>query len=320
MERGSAIPTPAKKLILFFWASFLFQEKFHNAQVPDDFKLEWRQIATLADREIHESSGIVLSQINSDCFWTHNDSGDAPRLFLVHRDGRTVGRLKVTGAKAIDWEDIALATIDGQPKLVVGDIGGNTQRRKNVVLYILSEPVFAIDGLNPLAATDATVAVETTLEISFAGGVTNYEGIAFDSTTKSIVIFEKALFGGRVYSVPFPKLPKVVGSAALKEELEATMLGRSSIPYACGCDVSSDGKSMVIVTYGTGFMIKRQNNDQGELESWAEALKREPLSFPLPKVRQAEAVCFSADSKSIFITSEQLPTPLFEGKLPQAKK
>ena len=288
--------------------------KLRSQEAGAEQRTEWTQIALLSDREISESSGLVLSQCNANCFWTHNDSGDSPRLFLVHRDGRTIARIKVAGAKAIDWEDIAITTIDGSPKIIIGDIGGNAQRRSHVTLYILSEPEFPFDSSKPTHPIEATAKVLTSVDVTFEGGVTNYEGIAVDHAAKSILIFEKALLGGRVYSLPIPDL------SMKKTETQAKLVAKTSIPIACACDISADSKSMIVVTYQFGFLISRRTGGDGTLEAWSEALKRAPLTFPLPKMRQTEGVCFSRDSKSIFLSSEQLPTPIIEMKLPISSK
>jgi len=285
-----------------------------SQEVGAEPKTEWKQIAMLADREINESSGLILSERNPNCFWTHNDSGDAARLFLVHPDGRTIARLKVVGANAIDWEDIAFATIDGSPKIIIGDIGGNAQKRNHVTLYVLSEPKFLFDASKPARPIESSVKVETSVDVTFEGGVTNYEGIAVDHIGKSILIFEKALLGGRVYSLPLPELSK------RKTETQAKLIAKTGIPVASACDISADGRSMVVVTYHVGCWITRITKEDGTVEDWSEALKREPLSFPLPRMRQTEAVCFSRDAKSIFLTSEQLPTPLIEMTLPVVLK
>ncbi len=275
--------------------------------------LESKEIAVLKDREINESSGLILSQRNADCFWTHNDSGDSPRLFLIHRDGRTIARVKIERATAIDWEDITIATINGSPMLIVGDIGGNALKREHVTLYVISEPQFPFDAKRPLTPIESSVSVEATIEVTFGGGVTNYEGLAVDANATSIVIFEKALLGARVYSIPLPSLSKK------KVNVQATEIGQTSVPYACACDISKDSRSMVVTTYLVGFLFTRRTKANGLLEEWSETFQREPTSFPLPKLRQTEAVCFSADGKSIFLTSEHTPTPLVELKIPVSK-
>lgn len=263
----------------------------------------------LADPEIRESSGLVLSQRNDNCFWTHNDSGDAPRLFLVHRDGRTIARLKIAGAKAFDWEDIAFATIDGTPKLIVGDIGGNAFKRDHITLYILSEPIFPFDDSMPAQPIESVATVETAIDVVFKSGVTNYEGIAVDHSAESILIFEKS-FAGRVYSVPLPDLSK------RRIKAEAKYIGQTGIPFTSACDVATDSKSMVVITYGSGFLYSRRTLANGHVEDWSESFKREPVLFVLPSTRQPEAVCFSKDLKSIYLTSEQVPTPLIQMTLP----
>jgi hypothetical protein len=65
------------------------------------------RLASLEDRAINESSGIVASRRNPDLFWTHNDSGDGPTLYALDRKGKSRGRWRVSGAEAVDWEDIA---------------------------------------------------------------------------------------------------------------------------------------------------------------------------------------------------------------------
>jgi len=295
------------------WGEYPWLQACASLCQDAEVQLETKELAILKDREINESSGLIFSQRNPDCFWTHNDSGDLPRLFLIHRDGRTIARVKIDGATAIDWEDITIATINGSPKLIVGDIGGNTQKRQHVTLYIVSEPTFQYGDKKPLAPIESSASIEATIEVTFAGGVTNYEGLAVDADSNSILILEKALLGARVYSLTVPSLSKK------KLKVQATEIGQTSVPYACACDISNDSRSMVVTTYLVGFLFSRRVKNDGSVEAWSDTFLREPISFVLPKMRQPEAVCFSADAKSIFLTSEQLPTPLLELKLPVSK-
>ena len=68
--------------------------------------------------------------------WTHNDSGDGPRVLALDRRGRLQREVAVSGAEAVDWEDIA---IRGRT-LYVGDIGDNLAQRPNVAVYRFAEP------------------------------------------------------------------------------------------------------------------------------------------------------------------------------------
>ncbi|MDT5294667.1 MAG: hypothetical protein QOJ76_1547, partial [Acidobacteriota bacterium] len=99
-------------------------------------------LATLEDRRIDESSGIVASRRNPGLFWTHNDSGDGPFVYAFDRAGRSRGTWRVEGASARDWEDIAAGPgpETGRPYLYAGDIGDNEGRRDYVVVYRFPEP------------------------------------------------------------------------------------------------------------------------------------------------------------------------------------
>ena len=91
----------------------------------------------VSDREITESSGLALSSRQPPRLWTHNDSGDRARIFLLDLDGSLVAEYAVDGAKAIDWEDIAS---DGAGHLYVGDIGNNSSARRQLQVYRVLEP------------------------------------------------------------------------------------------------------------------------------------------------------------------------------------
>ncbi|WP_420126521.1 hypothetical protein [Longimicrobium sp.] len=92
------------------------------------------------DQEIHESSGAAVSRAHAGIFWTHNDSGD-PLLYAVDAEGRTAGRVRVTGASVEDWEDVALAPCpSGGDCLFVADIGDNDAERPSITVYRVPEP------------------------------------------------------------------------------------------------------------------------------------------------------------------------------------
>ena len=272
-----------------------------------------RLACTLTDTRITESSGIVRSDKNPDCFWTHNDSGDYPRIFLVHSSGKTIATVTVKNAKAIDWEDIAIGQVSGKSILILGDIGGNAQKRNDVVLYVVEEPVFDIETALKQEPSALTVPILQTTKVQIPGGITNYEAIAMSPDDQTMIIVEKALLGGRAFSFP---LLGPTSELQQDRQVQATLIGNTPVPYATACDIASDGRSMVLTTYGTGFLYKREPLTDNHLETWEKALQREPVVFRLPKLKQIEAVCFSANAKSIFITSEQLPTPLVEMDLP----
>ena len=79
---------------------------------------------TFRDPEIVESSGLAVV---GDWVVTTNDSGDTGRVFVVDRDGRTVG---VTGWG--DPRDVEALAPGGDGTVWVGDIGDNSAVRDSV--------------------------------------------------------------------------------------------------------------------------------------------------------------------------------------------
>ncbi len=275
------------------------------------------QLSLLEDKAINESSGLARSQLHPDHYWTHNDSGDTPRLFLIDRKGRTRCECQVEGAKAIDWEDMSSFTDQGTKYLVCGDIGGNAAKRKTLELYIIEEPQWSEASTGK---EKAVAKVVSELTVQFADGITDFESLAFDREGSRFLLVEKGLLGGRVFSVPWKNEPG-------KHHVDATSIGRVAISMATSADISHDGRCLVVLSYTSVTVFERQKliakgattDRVDQWEPFEETLKRPGLPFKLPpKMIQAEAVCFGHDGKTLLLTSERTPTPLSELKWAEA--
>jgi hypothetical protein len=60
------------------------------------------------------------------------------------------------------------------------------------------------------------------------------------------------------------------------------------------------------VTYKNAYRFAR-----AEGETWQEALARAPGLIVLPRMAQTEAGGYSGDVRSVWVTTEQLPAPLY---------
>src|SRR5262249_19595762 len=88
-----------------------------------------RAVCELKDERITEASGIPPSRRNPDMYYTHNDSGGEPHVYLFDRQGRTRATIVVDGAMNIDWEDISLAPGEnGGFDICAADIGDNSEK------------------------------------------------------------------------------------------------------------------------------------------------------------------------------------------------
>jgi len=94
------------------------------------------RLGTLASPALREVSGIVRSRRYEGIFWVHNDSGNAPELFAVRRDGSLVQSFRVA-VPNLDWEDIAT---DDAGHLYIGEIGNNNNLLPLRAIYRVDEP------------------------------------------------------------------------------------------------------------------------------------------------------------------------------------
>jgi len=108
--------------------------------------LALRASGALDRRAVPECSALLASRRHERTFWTLSDSGGPARLVPVRANGLVVSGLagagylgvEVAGARNLDWEALAY---DGAGNLVIGDVGNNLSRRRELNLLIVPEPV-----------------------------------------------------------------------------------------------------------------------------------------------------------------------------------
>ena len=244
--------------------------------------------------EATELSGLVASPGQRGVLWTHNDSGDRPRIFAIAADGSLLADLDVPGAEAVDWEDIALGPDPGHPggrALYLGDIGDNRSARPAVDVYRVPEPRVATPG-----ATGAT-APAVRLRLHYPDGPHDAETLLVDPRTGELAIVTKQLSGeSGVYVVRSP--PADGGERTLR--LVARLhLGLGGL--ATGGDVSADGRVVAVRTY-TGFVAWRKR----PRASLAATLQRTPCHgrTSFPGERQGEALALDRHGVSFLTVPE----------------
>ena len=89
--------------------------------------------------------------------------------------------------------------------------------------------------------------------------------------------------------------------------LEAKLLVRLRTPAAAAMDISPDGTRAILLTDGGGYEFTR-----GAQESWQIAFGGRPSRLPMPPRVNGEAICYGADGKTLYLTSEGIGQPLWE--------
>jgi hypothetical protein len=67
-----------------------------------------------------------------------------------------------------------------------------------------------------------------------------------------------------------------------------------------------------VLTYGHAYEFTREGDD-----SWRDAFQGQPREILMPARRQGESICYGSDGRTLYLTSERLPVPLWEVPLRQ---
>lgn len=255
----------------------------------------------LENPELDELSGLASSLAAPDLLWGHNDSGDAPRLFRIGPRGEDLGFVPIQGAVAIDWEDIAAFRWQGEPALLIGDVGDNHARREHVTLYAVRDP-----------GARGEPKLLWTLDFKYPDGPRDCEAVAVDPVDQSVILISKREHPQRLYRLPIPKDAPRPGSMAVAEALgPITTLPRSSFAdwfetplYSefdgpTALDIDPAGRFAVVITYKDAFLYPR-----AEGQSWREAFAATPRLIRLPHLRQTEAGAISSDGRTLTVSGE----------------
>jgi hypothetical protein len=269
-----------------------------------------RLLANLNDRRIAESSGLAASRTNTGVLWTHNDSGDGPYLFAIDRQGRTLARFTVNGAKNKDWEDIAVGPgRDGRPALYIGDIGDNSEDRDNLIVYRIPEPLVGAGWTRH----EANTAPAEKFPFRYPDGGHDAETLLVHPKTGELYIVTKSKRGrSGVYAFPIPlQSDRKVTLRKVASLTFTSSFGSGRIAEAermtTGGAISPDGRRIAIRTYVSAYEWDIAPN-----QSVGDALKGKPRTIFLPLTRQGESLCYRADGKALLMTSESSPAPLYE--------
>jgi hypothetical protein len=271
-------------------------------------------LATLSERAVRESSGVVASRRSPGLFWTHNDSGDGPFVYAFDREGRSRGTFRVAGAQARDWEDIAAGPgpAQGETYLYVGDIGDNDRDREFVVVYRFPEPGAAPPPADADGAQPRETAPAEAIRLRYPDGAHNAEALLVHPRTGDLYVVTKTADSAGVYKLAAPFDASKVNTLARVAVLKGPDFFGALVT---GGDVSPDGTRVALCDYAQGYELTLPAGAKGFDDVWTQKPSAVPLGFRL----QGEAVCYRLDGAALLATSEKTPTPLIEIVLPRPR-
>jgi hypothetical protein len=256
---------------------------------------EVHQTGAFASPRVRESSGVAVSRRHAGILWTINDSGDGPFVYATDLQGRDLGSIRLRGASAEDWEDIAMGPCPSGDAtcLYIADTGDNLERRLSVTVYVIEEPT------PPTGPADTTRTVPARrLELVYPDGPHDVEAIYVGPAHAALYLVSK----GRTGPIALFRVPRDAWST--RGPVRATkvmnlpirpdqMIGR----WVTAAASRPDGGLVAIRTYGEIFFFTVRGD--GSLSA-----DGAPSTCVLGRLEpQGEAVDFLDDS-TLVVTSE----------------
>jgi len=248
-----------------------------------------------------EISGIAASRSTPGVFWVHNDSGGEAAVYALQQDGAHLGVYHLTGAQAVDYEDIALGPGPeaGKDYIYVGDIGDNEQKRASITVYRVQEPETAL-GQSP---ADTQLGGVEAFELRYPGApgaVFDAEALLVDPLDGTLLIATKGRGGddgtSRIFAGPNPLLPDAPNLLA---EMGTFATGPGRFNRITGGDADPRGTEAVL---RTNIAIYHFTRDAAQ--PLASAFSASPCMVTPAAEPQGEAICFGPLGDALYTISE----------------
>lgn len=277
---------------------------------------------TIRNKRLEEISGMVSSSRRADVLWVVNDDepDEKGRLYAIGRDGSSIASFQIQGAKNYDWEDVSRTRWKGRSYLIVADIGDNRASRNYCRLYFVAEPL-----VYPQMTTSSSVLalpVERSVIYRYENGPRDCEAMACELSGEWAYFVSKRKSQPEVYRLPLSTVTRD-GSAELVGHLKPPVLGKEGMDdfsslmrgialgnQVTAMDVSPDGRRAALLTYSRILLYEKKGRP------WIEVLQDTPKVMGYPPLYQAEALCFSSDSKGLYVCSEGQNSPLYYLPIP----
>ena len=263
-------------------------------------------IATLQNKSITESSGLVASRTTPGAYWTHNDDG--PFIYAFNTSGASLGVFRVTGAQARDWEDISIGPgpQPGKSYLYIGDIGDNDGVRSEIVVYRVAEPTLTTESEKLTQVNPGKTEPADAIRLRYPDGKFDAESLIVHPVSRTIYIVTKVpLVNPVVYEAAAPLTP---GKTITMKRIGEVRVPSGFGGVLTGASLSPDGRRVAFCDYFQGYelVLPAKSSDFNDL--W----KQRMTGFDLGKRNQGEAIAYRFDGKGFLATSEGSQSPLIQ--------
>ena len=252
-----------------------------------------------------EVSGLVKSA-RGDFFWTHNDSGDAPRLFAIDAAGAPLRpawrRLAaadwpghaIANAAHFDWEAITLH----EGVLYIADVGNNGNARRDLGVYVVHEPdPLAVDKMRALLF----LPIRYPDQVEHPGATWHFDCESVFVADGKLHFITKHRESGRIDRAERgAKLYRLETRHTDRENVLALVGRHDGIRWATDAALSADASRLVVASPEALWMFERpaRPGDWFSGKTW-----KLPLT---PRVvKQLEAVAWIDDDTLLLINEQR---------------
>ena len=183
---------------------------------------------------------------------------------------------------------------------MVADIGDNDLRHKTRTLYFLKEP----------KAGKKQTTVDWEVRFKYPNGPRDAEAAAVDIENERVLVLSKRDIPPSLYELPLHNDgDKKITAKWLGTIDSLPKPSRQDVEFApktkdwhwqpVGMDISQDNRAAVIMTYRAVYYYLRRPG-----QTWFEALNGKPIRIGLGNFRNAEAVAFADDQRTVMVTGE----------------
>jgi len=259
--------------------------------LPKKEPVKLKPYASIAFPALKEASGLVKSRLWKGVFWTHNDSGDEPRIFPIRKDGRIIkpvwminyGGIRIPDAVNVDWESI---TTDDKGNLYIGDIGNNSSTRRDLCIYVVEEPY---PYQTVITSTRKRISYYYPEQKRIPPQKNNYDAEAMFWKNGKLYILTKHR------SDTYTTLYRLDSMNPLAKN-PATLVTRFNIQgQVSGADISPDGMKLAVLAYDAVWIFKTDEESDDYFNGKV---------YWLPiKIKLGEAICW--DGNELIMISEK---------------
>ena len=303
---------------------------------------QYKDVVSIGNRPTtlawQETSGVARAQRseNAGHLWMVSDGSELVIHTLRTSDNTPRGEFTLVGASMTDKEDVASATVNGQPYIYIPDFGDNNNNRATFLIHRVKEPVIGAANVNLAVNTD----YETiTCQYPSAPTHKDAETLIVDPATGDMYVILKRVSPAPIYKLAHAAWGGYVGTQTLT--LAGTIpdtpsiktwggddqnlaIGSGNGGYFVGGDINSDGTLIVLKSYTTMYIWERNPATQTiiqalqttptTLEQYGGGFMNSSIGpmagaggFPPLMEPKGEGVCFDAFD-NIYTASEYVST------------